>query len=604
MKILYFILLNLIYNIFCESYSFCGSNFLPKIDPNKLLINSTKSIPRKRKISEVEYIPINIIIDNKYLLYQLRNGVIKEDRYGLIINSLNSAASLLSSLILVEKNDYKITLTKDQIQTNCHLEGNYYDPNLFATDALSSNSIVIFPKFHFFKQSNPKKILSSASFCAMNYEGRPLAGYIYIEGNLTDMEVRKYNADKYYTMIFMHELTHILIFDSNLLKMNNNYRITEDTTILNKKRVILSSPKVLEMARRHFGCENIKGVELENQEYDWLDTQTKEDNIDVTLDSYGNHWDARIMLTDYMTAVNYDESVISEITLALFEDSGFYKTNYYTGGLFRYGKNQGCKFLDSYCVYGDVSLHKNEFCISEATNMCTPGRTHRAMCGLTSYPSDLDISYRYFTNSRKGGHLPQADYCPVAKTNTTMSRTYYYQGHCEYGEPEEYTPKLGYQMNNESICLLSSLTPKNANELKEFPGNFRALCYKVNCTELNGEKVIIVYIGNNAVICPSSGGQQTLEGYYGYILCPDYNLICTGTKWCIDPFTCIEKKSEPNNESFYYNYKSATSQEYLSLVDYKVSRDNKIDNQGNENIINTKILNILSLLYFIYILVL
>ena len=235
--------------------------------------------------------------------------------------------------------------------------------------------------------------------------------------------------------------------------------------------------------------------------------------------------------------------------------------------------------------------------------MCTPGRTHRAMCGLTSYPNDLDISYRYFTNSRKGGHLPQADYCPVAKTNSTMSRTYYYQGHCEYGEPEEYTPKLGYQMNNESICLLSSLTPKNANELKEFPGNFRALCYKVKCAELNGEKVIIIFIGDNAVICPSSGGQQTLEGYYGYILCPDYNLICTGTQWCIDPFTCIEKKSEPINESFYYNYKSATSQEYLSLVDYKVSRDNKI-NGGNENIINTKILNILSLLYFIYILLL
>ena len=44
------------------------------------------------------------------------------------------------------------------------------------------------------------------------------------------------------------------------------------------------------------------------------------------------------MLTDYMTSVYYDESVISEITLALFEDSGWYKAEYYTGGLFRYGK--------------------------------------------------------------------------------------------------------------------------------------------------------------------------------------------------------------------------------------------------------------------------
>ena len=84
MKIAYFILIYLIHNIYCESYSFCGSNFLPKIEANKLLINSTKSIPRKRKTSEKEYIPINIIIDTKYLLYQLQNNVIKEDRYTLI----------------------------------------------------------------------------------------------------------------------------------------------------------------------------------------------------------------------------------------------------------------------------------------------------------------------------------------------------------------------------------------------------------------------------------------------------------------------------------------------------------------------------------------
>ena len=604
MKIAYFILIYLIHNIYCESYSFCGSNFLPKIEPNKLLINSTKSIPRKRKTSEKEYIPINIIIDTKYLLYQLQNNVIKEDRYTLIIKSLQSAASNMSSLISVEKNDYKITLTKDQILQNCQLENNLYNPDLFVTDALTSNSVVIFPRFHFFKQSNPKNILSSASFCAMNYEGRPLAGYIYIEGNLTDIEVRKNNAEKYFTMIFMHELTHILIFDSRLLKMNNNYIINEDITILNKKRTILSSQKVLEMARRHFGCENIRGIELENQEYVWLDTQTKIENLNVNLDKYGNHWDARIMLTDYMTSVNYDESVISEITLALFEDSGFYKANYYTGGLFRYGKNQGCSFLDSFCVYGDVSSHKNEFCISEATNMCTPGRTHRAMCGLTSYPSDLDIDYRYFTNSRKGGHLPQVDYCPVAKTNTTMSRTYYYQGHCEYGEGEEYSSKLGYQMIEQSICLLSSLTPKNAYELKEYPKNFRALCFKVDCYEFNGEKVVRIYIGNNAIICPTSGGPQTLEGYYGYILCPDYNLVCTTDKWCIDPFSCIEKKSEPKNDSFIYNYESVTSQEYLSLVDSKISRENNIEDDGNRNISTFNNKNILSLIFLYCILLL
>ena len=41
----------------------------------------------------------------------------------------------------------------------------------------------------------------------------------------------------------------------------------------------------------------------------------------------------------------FPEEVISEFTLALLEDLGFYKANYYTGGLMRYGKNKGCDFV-------------------------------------------------------------------------------------------------------------------------------------------------------------------------------------------------------------------------------------------------------------------
>ena len=590
-----FILFYLKIEIYCDSNTFCGSNFLPKKDPKKLLIDAKINNSQKRRLADTEYTSLNIIIDYKYLSNQLDNNIVRQNLYNLIKESLDQAASILSSLILVEKNDYKFTLQESIITENCYLGENLYTSSLFETDALSSNSIVIFPRFHYFNQTYPNNILSSASFCAMNYDGRPLAGYIYIEANLTNIEINKNNAVRYYTMIFLHELTHILIFDKELLKMNTQFKFIEDVSILNQERLLLSSPKVLSMARRHFNCETIRGIELENQEYDWMTNKIRIENRFIKLDQYGNHWDARIMLTDYMTATHYDESVISEITLALFEDSGFYKVNYYTGGLFRYGKNQGCDFLNGYCVYGDVSLHKNEFCISEGTSMCTPGRTHRAMCGVTSYPNDLEVYYRYFTDSRKGGHLPQTDYCPVAKTNSSISRSYYYQGHCAYGQFEEYPRKLGYSLNSQSICLLSSLTPKNEPELIEYPGNFRALCFKVDCYEHNDEKVVRIYIGSNVIICPTSGGAQTLNGYYGYILCPDYNLVCTGTVWCIDPITCVNKKSEPINESFYYDYKPATSQEYKSLLNYKKNHESKVE-KGEFIFYSLKVMSFLLLL--------
>jgi hypothetical protein len=136
-------------------------------------------------------------------------------------------------------------------------------------------------------------------------------------------------------------------------------------------------------------------------------------------------------------------------------------------------------------------------------------------------------------------------------------------------------------MGENSICLMSSLTPKNDENLKDYPSSFRALCYKVDCYNNSGERSVRIYIGNNVIYCPVSGGVQTLGGYNGYILCPDYNLVCTGTAWCTDPITCVEKQSESDPDSFIYDYQISTSQEYSSLLDYKVSTGNKVISSGN-----------------------
>ena len=85
-----------------------------------------------------------------------------------------------------------------------------------------------------------------------------------------------------------------------------------------------------------FNCDTIKGIQLE--EFGGEGT-------------YGSHWEERILLGDYMNGVVYEEeTVISEFTLALLEDLGYYKANYYTGGLMQFGKNKGCDFLNLKCV--------------------------------------------------------------------------------------------------------------------------------------------------------------------------------------------------------------------------------------------------------------
>ena len=95
-----------------------------------------------------------------------------------------------------------------------------------------------------------------------------------------------------------------------------------------------------------------------------------------------------------MPMENIDQA-ISEITLAALVDLGYYQVNYYTGGLMRFGKNKGCKFLDGKqdCieeyeatdVAGLKTTFPNEFCSSIYQNdqtfgVCSPGRQSMAFC--------------------------------------------------------------------------------------------------------------------------------------------------------------------------------------------------------------------------------
>ena len=41
----------------------------------------------------------------------------------------------------------------------------------------------------------------------------------------------------------------------------------------------------------------------------------------------GSHWEARIMLGDYMIAIITIDSMLSTLTLALLQDTGYWKIN-------------------------------------------------------------------------------------------------------------------------------------------------------------------------------------------------------------------------------------------------------------------------------------
>ena len=91
-----------------------------------------------------------------------------------------------------------------------------------------------------------------------------------------------------------------------------------------------------------------------------LNNKEKKNNIVIC-----NHCESKLEFTknDVIRVkdsfgIEYEEQAISEITLSLMEDSGWYKMNYYTGGLMRFGKNKGCAFLDEDCEVNEISNNK------------------------------------------------------------------------------------------------------------------------------------------------------------------------------------------------------------------------------------------------------
>ena len=524
----------------------------------------------KRKLSDSNFKDFNIYLD----LINIKNDIIKfhlEQYEELFINSLNKAVETLETLLKVKAPEANYTFTDQQI-LNINISD--WNKSMIGSNALGGLytlgiDLVIFGRFD--DQMEESTLANAGARYVVPSTRQPLIGVVNIN---TRVNYSKINSQDYFQSIIIHEFTHILGFSNHYFTnvFNNTFSKTDEYGII---RSFINSSKVLEVARKYYNCSEIDGVELEES---------------GGSGTAGSHWEARILLGEYMNGVVYpEEQVISEFTLALLEDSGYYKANYYTGGLMRYGKNKGCDFVKKRCVNSEHEINplfENEFYDSiYSTYMdssCSSGRQSRAYYAWWIH-NDLPEYYRYFTDTRYGGFAP-ADYCPVAKEYQQENKDAYYTGHCSlkgsgnYGiniiyetgpfirinsthgyykkthTSEEIYSITGETYSDHSFCYQSSL-------IKEIYSNYslttvRAICYESFCSDDS----LTVKIKDEYIICPRAGGKIELEGYKGYLLCPDYNLICSGTVICNDMFDCVKKKSEIKAKSYFYDYTIKTSQ--------------------------------------------
>ena len=263
-------------------------------------------------------------------------------------------------------------------------------------------------------------------FLNNNENNRPIVGIINIYWNKALDELDEDSKEKVIYSHLLHEFTHILGFNKTILQKKNLIYKKSQKMRMNSKdfeKYFYKGTNVIERAKKYYNCQSLTELEMD------------EDNGNEAKDGSKIHWSERLLLGEYMTPkFYYSEQIISEFTLDLLKDLGWYEINYFTGGLMRFGKNKGSSFMTSDCVtpYNITHLKtnfQNEFCSNVyegdiTFGTCSSGRQSMGFCfNKFSYSTVKSGNYARDAFSSYLGvgfsSFSEIEYCPF--TNSEYS---------------------------------------------------------------------------------------------------------------------------------------------------------------------------------------
>lgn len=334
---------------------------------------------------------------------------------------------------------------------------------------------------------------------------RPLIGSITLE-----IKSFFYLSNHLQIQYMIRETGHILALDSKLFadfvqSSGQKYSESQYITMINypnrgKTVKTLAFPKMLEKARFNFNC-NIQGLEIEDS--------FEEEG----LENESFYWDARIMTHDIMSAVMSDEAVFSDISLALFEDSGWYRVDFEYSQRLKWGFAAGCKWFEDKCLKEGKSQMEG-FCDRSSQVMeCDVFGLGYGDC-VIELNENIPPHERYFSDPVLGGQ--QAfDFCPTIQVSSSQR--------CR--STESFSKTLyGEHKASKSRCFMNSLIKSSSSSSSSSPPTrpVQGGCYYVEtCTTQD----LVLKISDSTISCPY-GSKITVTGFDGYLHCPPSSEFC------------------------------------------------------------------------------
>eukprot|EP01113_Clastostelium_recurvatum_P001673 TRINITY_DN1067_c0_g1_i4.p1 TRINITY_DN1067_c0_g1~~TRINITY_DN1067_c0_g1_i4.p1 ORF type:complete len:686 (-),score=137.85 TRINITY_DN1067_c0_g1_i4:52-2109(-) len=309
-------------------------------------------------------------------------------------------------------------------------------------------------------------ILAFGGPCLFDQYGRPIAGQL----NINPPSIKVAAADYWMELgTVMHETSHALGFTSftNFRSPTGFYQPVGNTTNYSyannapRPASIITSPTVLEWVRTYFACDTLAGAELEDM---------------GGPGTAGSHWKKRVFANEYMTGTSEENPIASGLTLALFQDSGWYWANFPNADLLTWGNGMGCDFATRSCQ--NWPTNNGYFCNTDNTETCMPDLYAKGLCSTVPNPVvPIPSPFQYFSDPSKGGASSLSDYCPIALpyqdgwcTNTSLQ-----SGNKVFNTGEKYT--------DTSRCFMSTLLKGAVQPSKKMT------CYETKCASASLIKV-------------------------------------------------------------------------------------------------------------------
>ncbi len=287
--------------------------------------------------------------------------------------------------------------------------------------------------------------------------------------------------------MILHETTHVLGFSSSLFKYflsSSGKKLSghiQSGTLSGYKTTVLDVEPLTSKLRSFFGCSSLKGAYMENTG----STATK-----------GSHFERRQFAFEAMTSGLIYQQSYSQFTLALLEGSGWYVPDYDFADPYWFGQGQGCNFLTKTC--SSINSQFSDLC-SGSGRKCTVVGRGGGSCG---------------TDVRSDG-------CKFVHPSISYD--------CDNEDAEKYArlPSLqAFGRSAYSKCFEGTLTSTSTSSATTF-------CFKTNCVGSGSNTRLEVTVGSKTLTCTEEGS-MSVEGYKGYIKCPDPLSFCStvGAKKC------------------------------------------------------------------------